>query len=777
MLYNVHMPRGERITISNCFLCADTRFSLPDVLNDHCWEVGFSPALSLFTTYGLRASRMLIFPSFTLDDHTVQDPALYFAQPVVRFSSTNFITLTFSPFQGIDVLYNLWVPTSQIIVGEMECTNRGQITKSLQVNWQVQLSPLMDGSPMNHTQLGMSTVLQGKCADLHPVFYLPGDVSPSHSAIPGLTTRYLLMPGNNKRSNWVLASLSTTDASFQMARQYSSKTSDAEKLRVEMADRLDLAHIFTARPQTSEILRISRIRARQLLMPPIGNFKYHTFVNARNTDTGHYQRQDLLEINPEWSGETLPQIWMMAQSLLPGNPELVKGFIMNMLSRRSTKGGIDHRVGANGTLTGHTALPLVTQLVTDLHPLLNDKDWLEEIYPDLLASLKTWIDEQPDGSLRSMGLTHPIQLAAQISENNARTASDIWMKLRCDDQIFILSLLIREVSDLAQLSRWLDKPAEITRLEVLKEKLVSQLFSYRDEKTGLFHHPESANDHHEAGVLVRTYKRSGLYTPRRKLPVNRKIYLRITGGQHLPADFCCSLAAASAGQPTTLLVKPSDLTVIGDTRIFLSEMSYDYLETIEISNLPPGFSIEVGQPGFARTDLLQLISLYAGVLTPRQVDQLLRNLPVRDFYTQGGVSMLPNQPGEPVLLAPAYLMGLIVEGLLRYEKVHLASQVFQHHFLEKFATTDGTAPPTMNPARLTLDDIVPARLFLKLHGVVRFTNREVILSHFIKRKQDAVTVKYNKLELRLKPFLTEIHTQSGEVIYLNRAGPNRVILD
>jgi len=53
----------------------------------------------------------------------------------------------------------------------------------------------------------------------------------------------------------------------------------------------------------------------------------------------------------------------------------------------------------------------------------------------------------------------------------------------------------------------------------------------------------------------------------------------------------------------------------------------------------------------------------------------------------------------------------------------------------------------------------------------------VILSHFIKRKQDTVTVQYNKIELRLKPYITEIHTQTGEVIYLNRAGPNRVILE
>jgi hypothetical protein len=762
----------------NRLLCADTRFSLPDVLNDHCWEVDFTIALSLFTTYGLRASRMLVFPSFTLDDQTVQDPAQFFTRPVVTFSSVNFITLTFSPFQGIDVVYNIWVPSSQIISGEIVYTNQTQSTKSLLADWQVQLSPLMGGNPMKHAQMGMSTVLQGECGDLFPVFYLSGELSPSRSAIPGLTTRYMLMPAVTKYSTWVLASLSTSDASFQLARQYSAKSLDVEKLRIEMADRHDQMHITSVQTQTSEIIQLSRVRAQQLLMPPMANFKSPTFVSDRGPDTGHYQRQDLLEINPEWCGETLPQIWMMSQSLLPGSPELVRGFITNMLSRRPTSGGIDHRVGVNGTLTGHAALPLMAQLTVDLHPFLNDLPWLEEIYPDLLALLKTWLMEQSDGSLHVKGLSHPIQLAAQFSGDDALAASDIWMKLKSDNNLLILSLLIREVTDLIQISRWLTRSSELEWLEKLKERLVTLLFSYRDRNTGLFRHPENTPDHPATGTVLHAYKHSGLYTPRRRLPTTGKLFLRITGdAQHLPADFFCTVTTSNASRAATLQVRPADLTVIGQTRVFVTDQVFDFIDTVEIRNLPRGLSLEVGQPSYEQPDLLQMLVLYTGVLTTNQADQLLRHLPVRDYFTGDGVSLLPTQPGEPVLLAPAYLLGLIVEGLLRYEKIHLADQVFKQHFINKYFIKDDIPIAALNAANLILDDLVPVRLFLKLNGVSRITDREVILSHFIKRKQDAVTVQYNKLELRLKPYLTEIHTQSGDVIYLNRAGPNRVILD
>ena len=50
-------------------LAADMRFSTPNYVNDHIWEMeigsGEPSALTLRTTYGLRARSMRIFPRFT----------------------------------------------------------------------------------------------------------------------------------------------------------------------------------------------------------------------------------------------------------------------------------------------------------------------------------------------------------------------------------------------------------------------------------------------------------------------------------------------------------------------------------------------------------------------------------------------------------------------------------------------------------------------------------------------------------------------------------------
>jgi len=107
------MPHSS-LTRSFCqILSADVRFSLPDVMNDQVWELstaGNQPrALSLLTTYGFRASRMHVFPAFTLEEQVVTDPTEYEKYPEIIYSSTNFTLVKFSPFQFIDVYYRLWV--------------------------------------------------------------------------------------------------------------------------------------------------------------------------------------------------------------------------------------------------------------------------------------------------------------------------------------------------------------------------------------------------------------------------------------------------------------------------------------------------------------------------------------------------------------------------------------------------------------------------------------------------------------------------------------------
>src|SRR5258706_12435381 len=82
-------------------LAADSRLSLPDYLNDHIWELalggGEPPALSLRTTFGLRAKSLRLFLRFTAANKAVSDPASFSLLPPVRRFYPNSIRLAYGP--------------------------------------------------------------------------------------------------------------------------------------------------------------------------------------------------------------------------------------------------------------------------------------------------------------------------------------------------------------------------------------------------------------------------------------------------------------------------------------------------------------------------------------------------------------------------------------------------------------------------------------------------------------------------------------------------------
>ena len=763
-------------------LNSDIRFGLPDILNDQSWELGTGinqpDALSLATTYGLRASRMHIFPEFSIETQSVKAPEDFHTFPDIDFSSTNFALVTFSPFPSIDVEFRVWVPTSQALVGEITCTNTNQTIITLGVDWLVQLFPLKNGSSMKNLQIGLNTVLQGECDDLFPVFYLTGGAYPSTSAFPGLGTKMLLLPASKKQITWVMGSFTSIEASLQQARQYSSKALEVEQLKIEMADKREKVFYVTGKPATSRALEISQNCAYQMVMPPIRKFAHPTYVSSRNSSTGNCHNADLLEVYPEWTGQTLPEIWMLAQSLLPGRPDIIKGFLQNFLAEQQPNGKIDYRVSPNGNHTGHLSLPILSSLVVDLHPYLDDPQWLEEIYPCLISFLKTWVSLRESGELILTELTHPIQLGFSSPDPLAGTTlTDLWIRLKSSNNLFILSLLLRETSDLLQIARGLEKIEDWGWLEKIRGQLLSSLNKLWDERTGTFTQLDMSTGQPHGGKIVGSFKKNGTHKPKRKLPAPGRIYLRINCEGRFPQDFSCRIMGTGVDGPEQLTIRLRDLQSLGQSYIFVSSRAFSTIESIEILGLPGGAYGEIGQADLMQKDITQLLTLYAGVPTTRQAEQLLKSIRVKNHIGIKGLSLLAYSEENPVIVAPGYIAGMIVEGLLRYGKISLSAQVFNHHFIDRIFSNDAKLNAMRTCSIKNLEDLTPVRLFLKINGVVKLTSKEVIISHFIKKSQDTLTVKYNKVEMVLKRNITEIHTQAGEIIYMNKPGPNRVILD
>ncbi|MFN2128128.1 MAG: hypothetical protein ACK2TU_09750, partial [Anaerolineales bacterium] len=87
-------------------LAADARITPPDYFDDQIWELALADrepqALSLNTTYGLRARSIRLFPQFGLNNNEITTPNHFHKPPIFKSILQNFIELSISPFPGKD---------------------------------------------------------------------------------------------------------------------------------------------------------------------------------------------------------------------------------------------------------------------------------------------------------------------------------------------------------------------------------------------------------------------------------------------------------------------------------------------------------------------------------------------------------------------------------------------------------------------------------------------------------------------------------------------------
>jgi hypothetical protein len=80
-----NLGAGDPLSLT---LAADPRLGPTDYCDDQIWELqlggGDPPAVALYTTFGLRARSLRIFPLFTEDDRTISDPSSFDKGPVIR---------------------------------------------------------------------------------------------------------------------------------------------------------------------------------------------------------------------------------------------------------------------------------------------------------------------------------------------------------------------------------------------------------------------------------------------------------------------------------------------------------------------------------------------------------------------------------------------------------------------------------------------------------------------------------------------------------------------
>lgn len=753
-------------------LSSDIRVSKPAAVDDQVWELDIqhNRPLSLSTTYGLRAKRMLIFPEFSSAGETISGLEQYNTFPQLIFQSANICEVVFKPFSSIDANLKVWVPSSQIIAGQITCANHSEATKRLTLDWLVQLDPLPGGQIMTSSQMGMNLILQGQTGNLQPVFYLTGGPEETASVFPGLSIKMLLTPGASRQVTWVLASLPSAEASFQHARHFSSHQLDVEQFKIEMLNKRDRIIFEGHYEGLTGLCNQSQNRAYQMIMPAVGQFRHPTYVQERDADHGCHPREEMLEISPEWSGQTLQDIWMLAKNLLPGRPEIIKGLIQNILDSQEEDGWIDYRTSVNHRHTGHLAPPMLATLVCELNTCLEDSTWLEEIYPHLIAFFKRWFisgtDHLPEW-------THPIQTglldSGRIPEDQL---FDLWIKFKTSLNPFLLSMFYKETRSLIQIARDVKHGEDLAWLDQIRNLLEQTVNELWNEKIGKYEYRGFLPEANSKGRILCKFKQSGSFNPSRKLASPGRIFVRLDWAARKAADFCFTLIGTGEKGPQEILVSHKDFQWIGSSGIYIPSQPFFTLDSVEVANWKKGVLGEIGQADLTRADILSLLPLWAGIPSTEQADKLLAGIDIDDYVSEDGITLYPRQEGKSSPRIPNFLAAFLIEGLIQYKRVDLAQRFFSCHFAQPKSNAPGITHP-MHLASLT--NLIPVTLCLAILGIKKLSSQEIIFTHFNINPQP-VTVQYNQTRMILTKEYIEITNASGNTIHLDKPGPHRIIL-
>ncbi|MBT7189098.1 MAG: hypothetical protein HN916_02805, partial [Anaerolineae bacterium] len=202
-------------------LAADARYTSPDYSNDHIWELEFGggepAALSVKTTYGLRARAMRIFLRFNEGKEIISDPAFFLAPPRVTAFYANFLEIKFSPLKDLDIIAEYWIPDSHTISGRLSFANRSTEERKIGFELAAVLSPL-DGVIFEPANIQGVNILAGKTGNLSPLLFLTGGPTHASAPHPSLNLNIDLAIGGKRQISWAQAALEDKEDSFELAR-------------------------------------------------------------------------------------------------------------------------------------------------------------------------------------------------------------------------------------------------------------------------------------------------------------------------------------------------------------------------------------------------------------------------------------------------------------------------------------------------------------------------------------------------------------------------------
>ena len=761
-------------------LSSDFRFCDPDPLNDHTWEMktgkGDPASLEVQTTYGLRARAMRIFPVFKLDGKKVTNPEKFHAPPRLQHFYPNFLQFDFSPFQGVEVSAEFWLPASQALACRM--TFHNQTTRTLDLQYEVcgVLIP-MEGQSLAPARLQSVHILSGRTSGLEPVVFLTGGPLAGPGPHSSLQLNIKLAPLASRNFTWVQAALTDTQSSFDLARRTAARPWEAEKARILLTNAAQTVEIMTCDPDWDAALAFTQVTALRLFFNGGNHLPHPSFVLARQPDHGYSARGDGLDLASLWSGQTVHDSFYLS-SLLPGAPELSAGLVRNFLSTQTETGFVDCQPGLTGQRGRWMAAPLLASLSLKIFQQTQDKEFLREVFPGLLAFIRSWFDTGHDRDGDGFPeWEHPNQTGFEDNPFfNLSHDGDQGADIRFFEDPALAACLNRECTSLITLAELLEIPGEADFLRDQANSLHSIILECWDRSTKFYHHRDRDTHLTLKAKPIMNHPGSGKYNLKKEFKQPVRLRVQLSGISRSTRSVSVCLKGRSSSGDVLERLERKDFRWEQDIAAATSRRVYSSLEEIEVSGLSNSDRLVVRSIDYLQEDQTGFLPLWAGIPAEKEAEELIQNKLINplDFWQPAGISNLGLMNKHPLPLENLEVQlpwnQLIGEGLLAYGKraetcllvkrlmeTVIRSLKQQGAFFNSYNAKDGTGLEERNSLR----GLAPVGLFLQTLGVQIISSQAVRLEG-INPFPWPVTIKYRGLVIVRNTSGTDITFPDGQ---------------
>jgi hypothetical protein len=732
--WNYSPDHPFRLTLS-----ADARLNPTDYTNDQIWELNLGnsepPAISLQTTYGLRARSCRIFPRFVFKGEYVNNPTQFHHPIIIHQYYPNYIRLSFKPFPHINVILEYWVPDSHTIACRTKLTNTSRETSQIQVEWVELLVPTEDGNRMSSNEIGLTTILTGQTANLTPVLLLTGGPQPGKSPYPALNLSYTISPHGEQQAYWAQASLEDLSGSFACAKAIINMNWDTEFARI-MRVNSQRMEIITGNQDWDSAFYLAQTKADQLLLRPTEKCIFHSFVSSRTPDQGFSLLKDGSDYNYMWNGLTVHGSYFLTNFLIPSSPESLKSLLDIYFSSQTSEGEIDLKPGLGGQRSLLLATPLLAQLTWMYYEHTRSEDYLRSTFPKLLTFFSSWFtpahDRDNDGipewdqTIQTGFEEHP--LFSYLGDMSAG------LDISTVESPDLCSYLYRECLSLISIAQEIGECESVSHLERIKERLKNTVEQSWNDPRASYLYWDRDTHVSSTGQFLGRRKGSGIIEVHGEYHPPIRPVIRIISQKEGTLPVKIYLHGTNAtGAHRVDHISSTQIHWHGTNGFFTSESTFESLEHIEVTGLNPGDELIVDTSGLTSIDQTLLLPLWAGIPTEDRA-KILINLTIMNkkrFLSTYGLRPYTDDPGldesgvdhESIHLP---WISLILEGLLRYGERKKAAEIFTRlmkavvHSLKNDLTFHQFYHPEtgkpLGPVN-TLSSLIPVVLFLNIAGV------------------------------------------------------------